>query len=820
MPKKEEKLLNQNAIGKIDNRPITLEMEESYLSYAMSVIVSRALPDVRDGLKPVQRRILYAMWKLGLKHSAKFRKSATVVGEVLGKYHPHGDSAVYEAMVRMAQEFSLRDPLVQGQGNFGSMDGDSPAAMRYTEAKLAKISEEMLLDIEKETVDWVDNYDGSRQEPVFLPAKLPQLLLNGAMGIAVGMATNIPPHNLAELVDGLVYQIDHPGATVEDLLKFIQAPDFPTGGIIYGQQDLLNAYKTGKGGVVTRARADIVENKSGKFQIIISEVTYQTNKANLIIKIAQLVKDGKIAGIRDIRDESDKDGVRIVIELKKDAYPKKVLNKLYNTTELQKTFHFNMLALVNGIEPRILNLKEILGYYIEHRREVITRKIKFELKQAKARAHILEGLKKALDHINQIISLIKKSPTRDKAHQNLKQKFKFSDIQAEAILEMKLQTLAGLERKKIEDELKEKKLLIKKLEAILSSAKKILAIIKKEALALKEKYGSARKTRKIKGKVDDFSQEDLVANEEAIISLTEDGYIKRLSPETFKVQKRGGTGVIGGAIKEGDSVDKVLTAMTHDDLYFFTDTGKVFSLKTYEVPVASRTAKGQAIINFLQLTTDEKITAIAKVAKDTEAKFMVMQTVQGKIKKTALGDFEKVRRSGLIAIKLSAGDSLGWVRTTTGKDNIIITTAQGKAIHFKEKGVRAMGRTAAGVRGIKLKKGDRVVGMNIMNQTIKDPQLLVITEKGYGKRTALSQYKEQSRGGMGIKTLNVTTKTGELVGVHIIEKETEKDLITSSSKGQIIRAKLTDISILGRATQGVKIMRLKSGEKVAASAVV
>jgi DNA gyrase subunit A len=811
----------ENAIGKIQNRPIVQEMEESYLSYAMSVIVSRALPDVRDGLKPVQRRILYAMWKLGLKHNVKFRKSATVVGEVLGKYHPHGDSAVYEAMVRMAQDFSLRDPLVDGQGNFGSMDGDGAAAMRYTEARLSAVAEEMILDIEKDTVDWVDNYDGTRKEPSFMPAKLPQLLLNGTMGIAVGMATNIPPHNLEELIDGITHLIDNKNASIEDLVKFVKGPDFPTAGIIYNQKDILEAYQTGKGGVVTRAKADIIENSNGKFSIIVSELTYQTNKSTLIQKLADLVKDGKIQGIKDIRDESDREGVRIVIDLKKDAFPKKVLNILYKATELQKTFHLNMLALVNGIEPRILNLKSILEEYIAHRQNVVTRRIQFELNKAKERAHILEGLKIALDHIDAVIRTIKKSKTKELAKTNLMKKFKLSERQAEAILEMKLQTLAGLERKKIEDELKEKLKIIKNLEAILKSPKKILKIIKDELLYLKEKFGTPRRTRVIKGKVGDFSQEDLVANEETIISLTEDGYIKRLPTTTFRTQKRGGRGIIGGNIKEGDAVDKVLGAMTHDDLFFFTDTGKVFCIKAYELPLSSRTAKGQSIVNFLQIDSNEKITAILPIPKDGDAKFMIMQTAQGKIKKTNLKDFDKVRRSGLITIKLAKGDTLNWVHTTSGKNSILITTKNGQAIHFNETQVRAMGRTAAGVKAIRLKKDDQVVGMNVVSSKINNPLLLVITENGYSKKTPVDKYKKQTRSGSGLKTLKVTPKVGPLVSSRIVEADDkEATLIASSNKGQIIRTSVNSISILGRATQGVRIMNLKSGEKIAAVTVM
>lgn len=811
----------QNPVGKIMLRPIVKEMEESYLSYAMSVIISRALPDARDGLKPVQRRILYAMWRLGLKHSAKFRKSATVVGAVLGKYHPHGDSAVYETMVRMAQDFSLRDPLIEGQGNFGSMDGDSAAAMRYTEARLAAIADEMMIDIDKETINWTDNYDGSCKEPVYMPGKLPQLLLNGTMGIAVGMATNIPPHNLSELVDGITHQIDHPETSIEELLKFIKGPDFPTGGIAYNQKDLLAAYQTGKGGIVTRAKTEIVENKSGYFQIIINEITYQTNKAAMIVKIANLVKEGKIQGIKDLRDESDKNGVRIVIDLKKDAFPKKILNKLYSLTELQRSFHFNMLALVDGIEPRILNLKDIIGQYISHRQNVTIRRIQFELKQAEMRAHILEGLKKSLDHINEVIETIKKSADKEIAHKNLVKTFQFSDRQAEAILEMKLQTLAGLERKKIEDELKEKLALIKNLKSILADPQKILATIKDELAELKAKYGTPRRTAIAKNAVGDFSQEDLIPNEETMISLTQDGYIKRLPPETFRVQKRGGKGVIGGNIKENDSIDKVLTAMTHDDLYFFTNNGKVFSLKTYEIPVSSRTAKGQAIVNFLQISPDEKITAIAKGRKKDAYRYLVMQTVQGKIKKTPLKDFEKVRRSGLIAINLNKDDSLQWVRPTSGQDDIILATASGQAIRFSEKQVRSMGRAAAGVKGIKLKKNDRVIGMDVIPATAEFPQYLVISENGYGKRTALKQYKKQSRGGIGIKTMKITAKTGHIVSAFILDKtELELDLITSSDRGQIIRTCVAEIPILGRATQGVRVMRLKTGEKVAAGTLI
>jgi DNA gyrase subunit A len=808
-------------IGQINPREITEEVQQSYLDYAMSVIVARALPDVRDGMKPVHRRILYSMWNTGLRSNTKFRKSATVVGEVLGKFHPHGDVAVYYSMVRMAQDFSLRYPLIWGQGNFGSIDGDNPAAYRYTEAKLSPISEEMLLDIEKNTVDFIPNFDGQHKEPTVLPSNLPQLLLNGSMGIAVGMATNIPPHNLNELVDGICHLADNPDATVEDLTQFITGPDFPTGGMIYNKKDILEAYKTGRGKILTRAKAEIVENKAGAFQIIITEMTYATNKATMIEKMADLVHEGKILGIKDIRDESDKDGVRLVIDLKKDAYPQKVLNKLYTLTDLQKNFGVNMLALVDGIEPMVLNLKSMLEYYLAHRKIVITRKTQFELDKAKDRAHILEGLKKALDHIDQIIALIRKSPTKEDAHKNLMQKFKFSDKQTTAILEMRLQTLAGLERKKIEDELKEKLALIKELEDILKSVKRILAIVKEELIRVKEKFGDERKTKIIKSALGEFRQEDLIPNEEAIITITEQGYIKRMDPTVYKVQKRGGKGVIGAVTKEEDAIKKVIGIMSHDNLLFFTNSGKVFQTKAYEIPASSRTAKGQSIVNFLQLSQEESVTAIIPFNKDDGYKFLFMTTEMGTVKKTDLLDFDNVRRSGLLAIKLAKGDNLRWVEATAGQDEMIITTSKGQAIHFKEKDVRSMGRTAAGVRGIKLKKEDKVVGMNVVLKNQKGNQLLIITENGYGKRSDLKFYKVQNRGGSGIKTANITPKTGKIVGADVINvDDIENDLILSSEKGQIIRIPLKSVSSLGRATQGVRVMRPQSDDKVSAITIL
>ncbi len=805
----------------ITERPIVKEMQQSYLEYAMSVIIARALPDVRDGMKPVHRRILYSMWKTGLKPGAKFRKSATVVGEVLGKYHPHGDTAVYDSMVRMAQDFSLRYPLIWGQGNFGSMDGDSPAAYRYTEAKLKPIAEEMLFDIEKNTVDFRPNFDGVHKEPSVLPAKLPQLLLNGTMGIAVGMATNIPPHNLRELSGAITHLIDNKNASVEDLLEYVKGPDFPTGGIIYNKKDIKEAYKTGRGKVVTRAQATIEEGRSGQFSIIVTEMTYLTNKATLVEKIANLVREKKLDGIKNLRDESSKEGVRVVVDLKKEAYPQKVLNKLYTLTDLQKNFNMNMLALVDGIEPRILNLKEILEYYIVHRQEVVRRRTQFDLDRALERAHILEGLKKALDHIDEVIKIIRKSKTREDAATNLIKKFKFSVIQAQAILEMRLQTLAGLERKKIEDELKEKKALIKKLQAILASTAKMRAIIKTELEELTQKFGDERKTKVIKGAVGEFKQEDLVPNEEAIITMTSDGYIKRMSPNVYRTQKRGGKGVIGAATKEDTTVKHVLSVSSHDNLFFFTSTGKVYQTKAYEIPESTRTAKGNAIVNFLQLSAQEEVTEIIPFNKEDNFKYLFMATRHAVVKKVKIEDFNNVRRSGLIAVKLEKGDKLNWVKPTTGSDEIAMITAQGMAIHFKESDVRPMGRNAAGVRGIKLKGDDLVVGMDLAFKKQKGAQILIVTENGMGKRTNLTQYKIQKRGGSGLKTANVTPKTGKIVAAYMVSADDkESDLIITSDNGQIIRIAIGEISTLGRATQGVNIMKPKKGDHISAAAIL
>ncbi len=813
--------LSMTDFGMVRDQPIVEEMRRSYLEYAMSVIISRALPDARDGLKPVHRRILYAMWTLGLRANGKFRKSATVVGEVLGKYHPHGDSAVYESMVRMAQEFSMRYPLVKGQGNFGSIDGDSAAAMRYTEAKLSAISEEMLLDIDKNTIDWMPNYDGSQQEPVVLPSKLPDLLLNGGMGIAVGMSTSIPPNNLGELTMAISHLIDHPDATVSELMKFVQGPDFPTGGIIFDKAAIEQAYATGHGGIVMRGCAEIVEHKNDNYQIIISELPYQVNKATLVEKIADLVKEKKLDGIKDLRDESDKEGVRVVLDLKKDSYPKKILNNLYKMTQLQETFHVNLLALVDGIQPKVLNLKTCLEEYIKHRVHVVTRRTQFELDKAKARAHILEGLMIALKHIDEVIKVIKASKDRDEAKTNLMKKFKLSELQATAIVEMRLGNLANLEQLKIETELKEKQALIKSLEEILASRQKILYIVRDELLEVVEKHPSPRRTKVMVHGVKDFKIEDLVPNEEAMVLMTRDGYIKRLLPDTFKVQSRGGKGVIGLTTKEEDMVEFMFTAMTHSDILFFTTRGRVFQLKAYEIPQAQRQAKGQAIVNFLQLDSTEQVSSVLPLDEIGDYKFLFFATEQGTIKKVPLKEFDNVRRSGLIAIKIKPEDKLIWAKPTTGNDNVQLITAQGQAIHFKESDVREMGRNAAGVLGIRLHKDDKVVGMGVIHtkeQKIKDYQVLSVMAGGYGKRTPLDLYKVQGRGGSGIKTAKITSKTGKLTNAFVVRVEDmkERDLIIISAKGQVIRLPYKTVSNLGRDTQGVRLMRFKEeGDQVA-----
>lgn len=802
----------------LELRTVEDVMEDSYLKYSMSVIVARALPDVRDGLKPVHRRILFAMDKNGWRSSSKFTKSARITGDVMGKYHPHGNVAIYDAMVRLAQDFSTRYLLVQGQGNFGSMDGDPPAAERYTEARLHKHGEALLEDLDKETVPFRDNYDGSEREPAVLPAKLPNLLLNGQLGIAVGMATNIPPHNLGELVDAIVHIIEHDEITLEDLLQYVKGPDFPTGGIVYGGDSLRQAYATGRGGVVVRAVADIEEGeRRGAHRIIISEIPYAVNKATLIERIADLVKEKKIVGIADLRDESARGVVRVVVELKKDAYPKKVLNQLYKMTPLQTSFHYNMLALIDGIQPRILGLEEILREYLKHRQVVVRRRTEYELRKANERAHILEGLTIALDHIDEVIKIIRESETTEDAQRNLIERFKLSEIQASAILEMQLRRLAGLERKKIEDELAELKKLISKLEGILADEKEILKIIKTELLDMKKAFGDERRTKVIGQELGKFSDEELIADEQVVVTITTENYIKRTLVSDYRRQNRGGKGKRAMTTKEEDVIDQLVTASTHDWLLLFTNKGRVFRLKVYEVPAASLTAKGVAAVNLVQLQPEERVTSLVRIDKAHGDKgFMFMTTTQGVVKKTPVSDYSNIRTSGLIAIKLDDGDELRWIHLASGSDEIIISTSLGQAIRFSEKDVRAMGRSARGVRGIRLRPHDIVVGADIVDET---QQLLVLSKKGYGKLTKVANFPAHKRGGVGIKAAIVNNKTGELVTVRSLSDEA-KELLIISSKGQSIRLALKGIPALGRTTQGVRIMRLADGDTVASVGMV
>lgn len=801
----------------VERRTVETVMEDSYLRYSMSVIIDRALPDVRDGMKPVHRRILYTMNRDGLRASAKHRKSANVVGAVMGDYHPHGDSAIYDSMVRMAQPWAMRYQLVNGQGNFGSMDGDPPAAMRYTEAKMARVAEELLGDIDKDTVDFRDNYDGRLQEPSVLPAKLPNLLLNGQLGIAVGMATNIPPHNLGEVIDATVHQIDNPEATLDDLLQHIKGPDFPTGGIVYGQDSIRTAYATGRGGVVVRGVAEIAETKKGRHQIIITEIPYALNKESLVIKIADLVKEKKIVGISDIRDESARGAVRIVIDLKKDAYPKKLLNQIYKLTPLQTAFHYNMMALIDGIQPRVLGLQDILQEHIKHRQVVVRRRTEYELRKAKERAHILEGLKIALDHIDEVIKTIRASETTDEAQTNLISKFGLSEIQAKAILAMQLRTLAGLERKKIEDELAELIKLIAHLESILADEKKILKIVKDELLALKSQYGDERRTRIVPHELDRMSDEDLVPDEQVVVTLTSANYIKRSPIAEYKRQGRGGKGRRGMTTREEDVIEHVVNASTHDFLLFFTNKGRVFRLKTYEVPMASLSAKGVAIVNLLQLQPEEMVSAVININKTEKTGNLMMCTARGVVKKTPFEQYQNVRSSGLIAINLDEGDELKWIRMTSGDNEVIISTAQGQAMRFHEKDARPMGRVSRGVRGIRLRTGDRVIGMDIVEA---GSSIFVISKYGYGKRTKVAQFTAHTRGGVGIRSAVVNTKTGELIGVKTLADHDGQEVIIVSSQGQTIRLGLKDIPELGRATQGVRIMRLNNGDEVVSLALV
>ncbi len=801
----------------IVSQSITDEMQTSYLDYAMSVITSRALPDVRDGLKPVHRRILYSMRLNGLTASARFKKSATVVGDVLGSFHPHGDSAVYEAMVKLAQDFSTRYPLVLGQGNFGSIDGDSAAAYRYTEAKMSKMAEEMLRDLEKDTVNWRPNFDGTKKEPEVLPAGVPNLLLLGTLGIAVGMATNIPPHNLREVVAATGHLIDNPGATTDDLLQFIQGPDFPMGGIAFNKKDIAHAYANGRGGVVVRGETEITEDKKGNFSIIITSVPFRVNKADMLEKIANHVRDKKIEGIREMRDESTSD-IRVVIELKTGVNPQTVLNKLYKLTQLEESFHYNMVALVDGV-PQTLSLKVILEEYVKHRVEVVRRRTEYDLKKAQDREHILLGLKKALDHIDAIIKLIRASKDVPTAHAALMKEFKFSAIQAQAILDMRLQKLAGLERKKIEDELKEVQALIKELESILKSKAKMLKIIKTELEEIAEKFGDDRRTKIVKGGVKNLNPEDLIADEESVLVLTKGGYVKRTNPAEYKTQKRGGVGVVDLNTKEEDVVTHLLTTSTHSDLLFFTDKGKVYQCRMYDIPEGRRATKGKSIMNFLSMSGDEHVTSVLPVRKeDWEGDWsLLMVTRDGVIKKSDAAVFKDVRRSGLIALTLKDGDELISAKFVGKGDEISLITRDGQAIRFKEADVREMGRTAAGVTGMKLKKGDRIVAADILPKGEGDREILVVMENGFGKTTSAKEYKVQNRGGSGIKTAKITTKTGKVIGGAALTKEerTDGELVVMSQKGQVIKLSMKDVPTLSRDTQGVRIMKMRAGDTIA-----
>lgn len=810
LPEKGE-ILQPEVVSGVEQRTLENVMEDSFFRYSMSVIIDRALPDVRDGLKPVHRRILHSMNVNGNRSNAKFVKSARIVGDVMGKYHPHGDSAIYDSMVRLAQPWSLRYPLVQGQGNFGSMDGDPAAASRYTEARLQKFSDEMLADIEKQTVDFRDNYDGSEQEPAVLPAKIPNLLLNGQIGIAVGMATNIPPHNLGELVDAAIELIDNEHATLDDLLKHVKGPDFPTGAVVYGGAPMKQAYLTGRGSVTMRAVANIEETTKGRHQIIITEIPYGVNKASLVEKIAELYKEKKI-NISDLRDESSRGKVRIVVEVKKDGYPKKVLNQLYKLTALQSSFNYNMLALIDGIQPKILGLQEMLEEFVKHRQKVVRRRTEFELRKAKERAHILEGYKIALDHIDEVIRIIRASKTSEEAQKNLIKEFALSEIQAQAILAMQLRRLTGLEREAIENELAELLKAIQRYEEILADEKEILAIIKTELLEMKEKYGDERKSQIINHELGKFSDEELIPEEESVVLLTTENYIKRTLVTEYRRQNRGGKGKRGMTTKEEDVIDQLIPANTHDWLLFFTNKGRVFRLKAYEVPAASLAAKGVAAVNLLALQPEEKITSIIKHEKDaSDEGYLFMATTKGTVKKTPLKDYANIRTNGLIAIKLDDGDELRWIKRTSGQDDVIISTSAGQAIRFGEADARPMGRSARGVRGVRLRPNDNVVGMDIVANN--EGNLLVLSQNGFGKVTKAAQFPSHKRGGVGIKAAIVTAKTGPIMAVRSLEEDTEEILIISS-KGQAIRVGLKDIPVIGRTTQGVRIMRTAEDDKV------
>ena len=799
-------------------------MEWSYLRYSMSVIIDRALPDVRDGLKPIHRRILYAMERNGWRPGTKFTKSANIVGEVMGKYHPHGDSAIYDAMVRLAQDWVMRAPLVEGQGNFGSMDGDPPAAHRYTEARMSRAGAALLTDLDKETVDFRDNYDGTQKEPVVLPAMLPNLLLNGQVGIAVGMATNIPTHNLGELCDAITYLIDNgaDNTTIDDLLKFVKGPDFPTGGIVYAGPAMKQAYLTGRGSVVIRAVTNIEETKRGRSQIIVSEVPYGVNKETLMKKIADLVKEKKIVGIQALRDESARGKVRMVVELKKDAYASKILNQLFKWTSLQTSFHYNMLALVDGIQPRILGLEDILNEYLKHRRLVVRRRTEYELKKAEERAHILAGLKIALDNIDEVIHLIRSSKDYETAKTGLMERFQLSEVQAQAILAMQLRKLTGLDRQAIENELAELLAKIAEYQAILADEQKILDIIKSELAEMKEKLGDARRTKIINHELGKMTDEDVIPEEDAVILLTDENYVKRTSMTDYRRQNRGGKGKRGVITKESDTVAQLITASTHDFLSFFTNKGRVFRLRAFDVPAAGLQAKGTPVVNLLSLQPEEKVTSIIKYSKDEAQSgdgYLFMATTNGTIKKTKAKEYENIRANGLIAIKLDDGDELRWVRRTSGNDDVIMSTAFGQAIRFNEQDARSMGRSARGVRGIRLRPGDKVVGVDVVDPSNDKAKLLIMGERGYGKITKASNFPVHKRGGIGIKAAVVTAKTGNIMTVRSLDNDT-KEIIVISAGGQTIRLAISDISVLGRATQGVRIMSLGAGDLVASVGLV
>lgn len=816
MPRKKEgdsdSVEPQVATQNVVPRSITDEMREAYLDYAMSVITSRAIPDVRDGLKPVHRRILYTMHELNLNPGGKTRKSAKITGDVTGNYHPHGDIAVYDSLAKMAQDFTMRYPLVIGQGNFGSIDGDSPAAPRYTEAKMSRIAIEMLRDIEKDTVEWRPNYEGTRKEPVVLPAVVPNLLLNGTLGIAVGMATNVPPHNLKELVDATVHLIDNPKATTEDLLEFVKGPDFPMGGIAYNQKDIAHAYANGRGPVVVRGEAEITEDKKGNPQIVITSIPFRVNKADLIMKIADLVRDKKLEGIRDLRDESTKD-IRVVIDLKNNAQPQAVLNYIYKHTQLEEPFHYNMVVLVDGV-PQTLSLDGVLTNFIDHREVVVKRRTEFDLAKAKDREHILLGLKKALDHIDEIIKLIRASKDVPTAKAGLMKQFKFSDRQADAILEMRLSKLAGLERKKIEDELKAVQALIKELETILSTKKNILTVVKKELIEIGEKYADERRTKIVKGGVKNMSAEDLVPDEPAMLTLTNGGYVKRTNPTEYKKQNRGGVGVVDLSTKDEDFVTRFVEGSTHDAVLFFTDKGKVYRTRMYEIPEGRRATKGKSIMNVLPLTQDEQVTSVVIVPKvNAETESFTLVTQSGTVKKVQANQYEDVRKSGIITIKLAGDDRLIAALPVCKGDSVSLVTAKGQSIRFNESDVRTMGRTAAGVAGMKIEKSDKIVGADVVRSN--NEYLLIVMDKGYGKRTPVTEYKIQKRAGSGIKTANVTAKTGPVIAAWVVN-DTMSEMIVASKKGQVIRTELSQVPKLGRATQGVRVMKLREGDAIAA----